>query len=708
MNKTSLTVPAGIRYISQWDSFKLGNFPAKCIINKVLPGCGFTRFCIESPWENVILCSPRKMLLQNKHEQHPFQTFLVTNEYERDPQVDRDLEKEAEEAASKNKNGLVTKESHESSLKILDKESDDPIKDHKTEIKSKLHTELRDYLNSHAGQWKILVTYDSFRVLKEVLEEMGIFGRFYVVIDEFQVIMGDARFKSSTEINFLYHLQNSHSALFVSATPMLEKYLDYLDEFKDLPYYELDWESEDLSRITRPDLDVKRLPGSIKAVIKKIITDFKTGKRDSTLLLKNGQPVEIVSNELVFYLNSVNTIIQVIKACGLEDSEVNILCSNTPDNQKRIWDKLKIKNKNVYKIGRVPLDGEPRKPFTFCTRTVYLGADFYSDCAKSYIFSDANSKYLSIDISQDLPQILGRQRSEENPWKNSATFFYKLTDCTDHSTNFEELEKRKLAETDKLLEIWSDQDTDDKRDSLIKKYATAVRYEHYSDDYVAINRVEYQNKSGKRSYKYLPVKNNLVWVAEKRAFDIQQTDYADRFSIFSALTKEFGKFNIRSGENNPIEAQVKEFFRYYDKSGDTVERLKLLCDVSEVATPEAIIIILNQIPDIDRAKSLFSIAGVELCKANSYAPARIERAIGVRFYSKKNLSDSIYQSFSVGQKIDFKFIKSRLTDIYKNLNYQKTPKATDLKEFFETRDVKLSDSATGKRTNGYELLKKLY
>ena len=63
--------------------------------------------------------------------------------------------------------------------------------------------------------------------------------------------------------------------------------------------------------------------------------------------------------------------------------------------------------------------------FTLCTRTVYLGADFYSTNAKSYIFSDANIDSLSVDITIDLPQILGRQRLETNPWKNRADLYYK-------------------------------------------------------------------------------------------------------------------------------------------------------------------------------------------------------------------------------------------------------------------------------------------
>lgn len=64
--------------------------------------------------------------------------------------------------------------------------------------------------------------------------------------------------------------------------------------------------------------------------------------------------------------------------------------------------------------------------FTLCTRTVYLGADFYSTCARSFIFSDANIDCLSVDISLDLPQILGRQRLDCNPWKNCAELYYKL------------------------------------------------------------------------------------------------------------------------------------------------------------------------------------------------------------------------------------------------------------------------------------------
>ena len=696
-----IVVPAGIRYIGQWKEFKLSSFPAKCILNKVLPGCGFTRYCLESPWENVILCSPRKILLQNKYEQHSRDVFLVKNKYDMDPEVDKDLDKDPKKLRERSSDEL-TKEQE----KILD-EYEDPMKNHLTEIKSSLHTDLREYLSSHV-QHKILVTYDSFRVLKEVLQEMGIFQNFFDVIDEMQAIMGDARFKSSTEINFLYHLQDSHSALFVSATPMLEEYLDELPEFRDLPYYELDWKTEDFSRITRPDLEIKSMMASPRLLIERIIEEYnsKGGYVDVVSVLRNNQKVDVYATELVFYLNSVSSIISAIKSCDLKDEEVNILCSNTPENQRRIWARLGGKKDGLYKIGRVPLEGEPRKKFTFCTRTVYLGADFYSNCAKSYIFSDANSKYLSVDISQDLPQILGRQRCDDNPWKNSAVLYYKLTVSKNKKSDYDKIIKDKLDATESLLRIWSST-LDNDKEHLSENYLQNIRAYHYSTNYVAINKAEFIDPAtGKKIYKMVPVENILVRVAEKRAFDIQQIDYADRFSVFTALSGEFqGGFSKDSSDQNPIEFQVTKFFEVYDSLTHTSDRLKLLCEIP--ATSDAIKVILAQLPNTNRVKSLYLIAGPDRCKAVGYRLCDIEKEIGVKFFSKGNLQDEIYQEFSEGEKVLKSAAKDRLKEVYQRLNYQKTPKATDLKNFFEIKDYMITDPVSKKRVAGYELLRRL-
>ena len=63
MEKFILDVPAGIRYISDWEGFELPETPT--IINKQITGCGFTEWCIRNRL-NLILASPRKILLENK------------------------------------------------------------------------------------------------------------------------------------------------------------------------------------------------------------------------------------------------------------------------------------------------------------------------------------------------------------------------------------------------------------------------------------------------------------------------------------------------------------------------------------------------------------------------------------------------------------------------------------------------------------------
>ena len=204
MEKFNIIVPRGIRYIGEWENFRFSNFPSKCIINKQLPGCGFTEYCIGGP-ENVILCSPRKMLLKNKKDQHEFDVYLVVNEMDKESNIDKDLSK-----VDKNTN--------------LDAEElDKKFMDNNSEIYKRLYREIEEYCISRSINGlpcKILVTYDSYRIVKDILEKLDRFYTFYTVVDEFQSILHDSRFKSDTELKFLEYLKQSPTAYFVSATPM--------------------------------------------------------------------------------------------------------------------------------------------------------------------------------------------------------------------------------------------------------------------------------------------------------------------------------------------------------------------------------------------------------------------------------------------------------------------------------------------------------
>ena len=668
MYREKVIVPRGIRFISEWSEFNFSKFPGKCIINKQLPGCGFTEYCIRSG-ENIILCSPRKMLLKNKWSQHKNEVYLVVNEMDKDSNIDKDLSKIDKSVVIDN---LVKEEISTNS-----------------EIYKRLYHEIEEYcMNRPYGLGKkILVTYDSYRIVKDILEKLGWFNRFITVIDEFQSILHDARFKSDTELKFMEYLKQSPTAYFVSATPMMDEYLEMLDEFKDLPYYELDWGSEDTTRIIKPDLDVY-LMRTVGEKASEIIQKYLNNDFESVVVLRNGIPTRIISDEAVFYVNSVNHITSIIKKNNLTPEQCNILCSDTEDNKKKIQRRLG----KSFTIGEVPLKGVKPKMFTFCTRTVYLGADFYSLCARSFIFSDSNSDCLAVDISEDLPQILGRQRLFENPWSNSAIFYYRSTANYREmkEEDFKNIIESKKKSTENLLLAYNTT-LDTVKYDLAKNYQKVAKSYNYKDDYVAVNKI--QTRDGNIILK--PVLNNLVLVNEIRAFKIQQIDYKDRFSVFSTIHNTLSPDDI-------VNQEVSEFLRVYTKLSTIHDKLKMLCEYG--LSSDAIDIVLGQIADSDEIKSYYTTLGSSKLKSLSYNSAKIKNHLGVVTFSQELLESSIYSEFKVGDKITLSDIKSRLEVLYKSINYDKVAKAKDLENYFEVKNSSIYEN--GKKVKCYIIIKK--
>ena len=674
MDKQKIVVPRGIRYIGEWRDFCFSNFSSKCIINKQLPGCGFTEYCIRGP-ENIILCSPRKMLLKNKKDQHIDDVYLVVNEMEKEVEVDKDLTKEP---------------------KNVKLEDVDIKKKDNSEIYQRLYNEISDYTYKRYLEnkpAKILVTYDSYRIVKDILSKLNIFDKFITVVDEFQSILHDARFKSDTELGFLVHLQQSPTAYFVSATPMMDEYLEMLDEFKDLPYYELDWYSSDSTRIIKPSLKVLTMK-SVGTKAEEIIQKYLSGDFEEIVVLRNKIPIKVVSDEAVFYVNSVNHITSIIKKNNLTPDQCNILCSDTPDNLKKIQRKLGKK----FKIGEVPLEGEKPKMFTFCTRTVYLGADFYSLCARSFIFSDSNIDSLAVDISEDLPQILGRQRLFANPWKNNATFYYRVTaDYREMKPeDFQKIIDRKSEDTRNLLLAYGSAKDNSVKFTLAKTYQNNAKAYNYSNDYVAVNKI-INSQTGEVILK--PVSNKLVLVNEIRAFRIQQIDYKDRFSVFSSIRSNLTPDDI-------INRDVTKFLCIYETLTTIHDKLKMLCEY-RFMSEDIIQIVLGQIPDSDEVKSYYLALGPQRLRALSYSVTFIKKELGIVTFSPELLINTITLNFNPGEKYSLANLKTKLGNLYSSINYTATPKANDILNYFEVREISIyerKEDGSRKKIRGYELL----
>ena len=680
MIKNKLIVPKGIRFMSQWNDFIIPNEP--CIIDKKIPGCGFTEYCITNS-EDVILCSPRKILLSNKEEQHPGEVLYVNNILDQDETVDKDLNKKL----------------NPSSGRIPTKAIDLYTEEERWLFLEKLKNQVIDYVNKNRisrKPSKILVTYDSFRLVKEFIRYC--IEDFRIVIDEFQSIFTDSRFKSDTELEFMHHLQDLQKVCYVSATPMIDQYLEQLEEFKNLPYYELDWETEDPCRVLKPNLKVRTCK-SVNEPAYKIIKEYLEGKFESMSYRdEQGNIQTIESREVCFFVNSVNNITGIINHMKLTPEQCNILVANTPDNKKKLKKRLGRK----WDIGKVPLLGQPHKMFTFCTRTVYLGADFYSTNAKTVVLSDANIDTLAVDISLDLPQILGRQRNNSNPWKNRAEFYYKTAKDKVTKEDFESHIALKMEKTESLIRSYNCTESRDKH-FLTEKYKRDTNASNYKYDYVAINE-----HSGKDMF---PELNRLVLIAEQRAFDIQQVDYKDRFTVFNTLVDQ----NLMTSGND-----IKKFLSDFETLPDFNRKMKAICenDFNE----NEISVILDQIPLT--YKTYYLTLGPGRCKAHGYNVTDIRReyedvkngVVKEKIEKKKEkeevkvdeeaLLNNIYNTFQVGEFYSNKDVKKLLGEIYSNHSYKASSKASELDKYFKVVRARRTIE-NGVRIEGVRILEKL-
>jgi hypothetical protein len=185
-----------------------------------------------------------------------------------------------------------------------------------------------------------------------------------------------------------------------------------------------------------------------------------------------------------------------------------------------------------------------------------------------------------------------------------------------------------------------------------------------------------------------------------RAFEIQQIDFKDRFSVMSVLEEE-GLID----NNEEIRNVVSEF----ESIKNSEERLKFLVKYTTETpgiTKEDISCFLGYIPA--KYGDYYRLLGPDRIKANSYKESRLKKEwIKINTDTKidDNMIDKIYFTFKVGGKYSKADIKSALKDIYSDFSYDKTAKASDLTNYFVLRSTTVLNSES-KWVNGFEILGK--
>ena len=642
MQKSIITVP-GKLHLDNYRNQIQSQFPSSSfILDKKLTGCGATTMVLRDEWP-TILCSPLSELVHCKATDPEFL-------------------------------GLVHpfRKSDDRNSEVYD-----------------LQNQMMDYIrkidlgNPITGKVpKILVTYDSFRNVAQRLYQEDILDRFRIVVDEFQCLFTNAAFKGDVEMEFLQNLCHSNQIIFLSATPYLEHYLDQMVEFQNLPLVELEWPTDAYHTANVQTLPYYRQ--SIRRTAARIINRFKI---DHCFERKMQEGKECKATEAVFFLNDVRQIIGIIQDNELTPDNTNIICARKEENYNRL---AKIEdadgNKLGFTIGHAPKKGEQHKPYTFVTRCSFEGVDFYSPSAYTYIFSDINLKHLGLDIWLDVPQIMGRQRDIDNPFRHDATFFYKVladsTGMTDQE--FQEQMSEKIAVTNEWIDTYK-KSSPRLQDDMAKKLRKVQKIDKCANDFVTV----YDDRiAGTREVGF----NELAMYNEIRAWDIRQNQYINNCQVMTLIDD-----TTYSVADDP---DVKKFLSLFP--GDFVGRMRLYCDA--VAAIPGLKEKLDYLPQIPiEIKRYYKDLGPDVIKSCSYMESRLKRIVNTSS-NHDNLRDATLAVFLPGQFFSLKDIKSILSEIYEKLGIEKTPKASDLLNMDWISVKPAQERIDGQKVNGYRIL----
>lgn len=643
MNYQEINVPIGYHYLSQWtDLLNKLPFTGKYILNKSNTGCGGTTLFLDSS-RPTILVSPRSNVLYSKAAQYP-QAHLFRN--------------------------------------ASDKSTSVPT------LKQRLNAYIQQsIMNIKFGQRhipKILVTIDSYSYVAEELKYLGYLQNFDVVVDEFQCLLSDSKFKGKTDLEFLHNLRDVKSVCYMSATPIDEYYIKNFPDFADVAtYYKLVWDPSvsDVSNLYMKPYLKGQSPASI---CRDIISNYN---KDGYFAQKIINGTQVQSKEVVIFLNDVRTIVQIIKSNNLNPKEVNVLCSSS---NKYVQD---LRNIGV-NIGKLTTDrvNPENCTFTFVTRASFEGVDFYSNSAFTYIFSDGVLSWNKHDLIIDVPQILGRQRLKQ-PFQKNAVLFYRATSKSDVDSMKDRISK-KDKRTDDWIKKFNSSDYQTKmmlKDGIIKRSAKT----RYADDYVEV--VDDINGG------FYIRKNYLVESAEIRDWQLSFYVYNNPLKIVKKMAGNTN-INVSSTLGYITRTGIPELDKFYQaffKAKTFPDKMSLYIGMREQHPVHRETLYQNAFIDY-KYHQYYDMLGGDRIRTLRFRENEIIVAVSNAMLISAIKAECLV-TFVKGKCYLLSEIKNQLQSIYIKVGSKAVAKASDLTNYITVEKRQLTTPATGKRELYYEI-----
>lgn len=517
--------------------------------------------------------------------------------------------------------------------------------------------DIRDYIRECQGRQpvKIMTTYDSYpRVAALLGDEIA---QYKIVVDEYQEILDACTYRDKAIRNLLYELKDRANVTYLSATPI--QYGFKPDELQNCPEFEVEWSD-----------DVRVIPYRMQT--------NKPFVAASNIILRHkaGYPIELQGekvSEYFFFVNSVNAIKAIIARSRFRPDEVKIICADTPSNRLKLGD---------YQINNV---SDPNKPFTFCTKTVFYGADFYSKSGLIIIVSDGWAKSSMLDISTDVQQIAGRIRDRDNIFRHTILHIYNTGIMCQSRTEFEEELAWRIEEAQKTIRAYRELPPD-LRDVIIAKIK--------ADEKEAL---AYYNRETAQ------VEFDTLKMAHLRyKFESVDSVYSNGISIREAYRRagydlDAADLMIREFRGGVAMSGGDRFLQHYWLY--SAERKKSPHVKTELAE------------DIEFRYDIIPLAYDYLGDDFMFAQSPMESEARVLVHYRMPatqiiLKQKLKELFVIGNRYSLNEVKKLLARCFDELRIGLVAKTTMLTEYIETKRVKIRQDQ--KRVDGLEIRKFLF
>jgi tetratricopeptide (TPR) repeat protein len=488
--------------------------------------------------------------------------------------------------------------------------------------------DLTDYLKTNKVH-KIIVTYDSLpRVIDAIndLKQRPV-EDYFLLIDEVHYILNNYQLRKDAIKKLLNIYPIFKNWCFMTATPNEEEFT--LEELKDIRVETAPFE---LEKIVIQNIQTVQ----VEATVKKLIKQYLNAKFQNAHI----------------FVNSIEIIAKLIKACNLNN-----------DNCRAVWSKG---NKNykttIQGIVRSEVGGQPRK-INFYTSTCFEGSDIEDPEGQYIIVSDGSKAHTLNDISTSFRQIMGRIR--DTRYRNSVIHIFKCTKYTEY-TSYEDYKActvRILKDAEELIGTYNNlSEHRIKEESLNEYYITRQGFTYLID---------------KNLIKYDLMKYKLANETHASIAVVNQEQEKNGFEVLNILHDMEPSDYLKMNQGAKIKFQ-DAFLEY----SDLMEGKKTI--LYDSVTEQRIELLELAYPFLRKAYDTLGVSEVKKLNYNQTSIKR--RLIAVSDRSNPNKIARILTNSGIKRNefISLSEAKKKIKEAYMQVRIDKKPKATDVNNYFMT------------------------